>query len=72
MRVETRDTNGVPICPVCSTEVDKAGTFCGSTCYQHFITVVSSQPGMVEMEQLVDLESMPWYSQGNGSNTETA
>lgn len=65
MIVPTRDAEGNPLCPICEGMVAKAGEFCSRECYTHFVMAVVQQPGPVEIENLVDLESMPWYGEGS-------
>ena len=65
MKVATRASDGSPICPICDEPVPKAGQFCSAEHYQHFLVAVSDQ-GMIYMEDLVDIEDMPWHTQGDG------
>jgi hypothetical protein len=58
--------DGQPICPICEAPVEKAGAFCSRACYAHFLTAVCFSPGIVEMDNLLDLSDMPWYAEGNG------
>ena len=61
MNVLVRDQDGNPICFICATPVAKAGEACSRSCYAHFLVAVSSSPGPIQMENLVDMESMSWY-----------
>jgi hypothetical protein len=61
--VPVRNHKRKPICPVCEVPVEQVGTMCSRACYAHFLVAVTSQAGIIEMEELVDLESQPWYSE---------
>lgn len=61
--VPTKGPDGLPWCPVCEQPVDQEGTFDTRACYTHFIVAVTQQPGMVEMEKLLDMHEMPWYGE---------
>ena len=62
--VPTTDSDGHPWCPVCEAPVEEAGAFCSRSCYAHFLTAVLFSPGIVEMDNLLDLSEMPWYGEG--------
>lgn len=59
-KVETRRPDGTPCCPICGSDVAEAGQFCGPTCMTHFLSVVSNQSGVVEMENYIDSADQPW------------
>jgi hypothetical protein len=63
MKVATRANDGSPICPICDSPVPEAGQFCSPEHYNHFLVAVSDQAGMIEMEELVDIESQPWHTE---------
>jgi hypothetical protein len=61
--VPVRNAEREPICFVCETPVERPGVTCSRACYAHFLMAVTSQAGNVEMEELVDLQDMPWYGE---------
>lgn len=62
MLVPTRDSDGNPICFVCEVPVLRSGEACSRSCYAHFLVAVTQQPGIVEMENLLDLSEQPWHT----------
>jgi hypothetical protein len=63
--VPVRNKDRQAICPVCEVPVDRVGTMCSRTCYAHFLVAVTSQAGIIEMEEFVDMEQQPWYGEGS-------
>lgn len=63
MQVSTRNKEGSPCCPICGQAVELAGEFDTPECYQHFITVVADQPGIISMEKYLDIEEQPWHTE---------
>jgi hypothetical protein len=63
--IPTRDDEGNPICFICESPVVRPGEACSRECYAHFLVAVAQQPGMIEMENLLDLQEMAWYGEGS-------
>ena len=61
--IPVRDGDGSPICFICGTPVGRAGETCSRACYAHFLMAVLDSPGLVSMEELLDLDEQPWYAE---------
>ena len=61
--ISTKDAEGNPFCFICEGPVEREGETCSQSCYAHFLMAVLDSPGLVSMENLVDLDSQPWYGE---------